>query len=226
MHTYSSMSSSRLRSESYSYSQSQNISHNTTVCGKDGMTMTSHGSTYGMETASREYSYSMEAPSSGISTNYSHQVTPGASRSRSASTSRSISINDVLRRANSQGLLSNLRINKNPAPTISNSQWHPASAYSNDQSAMASSISLQHNTSANDRNPASGRWQTYVGRIVFHEYERAHTLYEHFHRIGEGVFARVYRAQRKNPRRQVALKVFTRKLRNTEQSFSNELTLF
>ena len=117
------------------------------------LSMSSQGSNSSLEMASTEYSYPMEGASSIMST-------------ASIAASTAGSINDVLHRASSQGLLSNLRINKSPAPCA-------------------------------------------VNQILVLEYDHAHTLYEHFHRIGEGVFARVYRAQRKYPQRQVALKVFT-----------------
>ncbi len=52
-------------------------------------------------------------------------------------------------------------------------------------------------------------WQTYIGHTVFHEHERGHSLYQKgtFERIGQGVFARVYKTKRKEPQRTVALKV-------------------
>eukprot|EP01084_Bolivina_argentea_P295695 509153_1 len=68
-------------------------------------------------------------------------------------------------------------------------------------------------------------WQTYIGHFVFHEHDRGHSLYHSFKKIGEGVFARVYKTVRKDPQRTVALKVFPKKNPHAEGSFANELML-
>ena len=51
-------------------------------------------------------------------------------------------------------------------------------------------------------------WQAYIGHFVFNQHDRGHSLYHQFKKIGEGVFARVYKTVRKEPQRTVALKVF------------------
>ena len=41
-------------------------------------------------------------------------------------------------------------------------------------------------------------WQTYIGHFVFNQHDRGHSLYHQFRRLGEGVFARVYKTVRRN----------------------------
>ena len=65
-----------------------------------------------------------------------------------------------------------------------------------------------HNNHLHHNSYSNVTWQTYIGHFVFHEHDRGHSLYHQFKKIGEGVFARVYKTQRKEPQRTVALKVF------------------